>query len=305
MERAAELAKCDLFTEMVGEFPELQGTMGRYYALEDGEDGEVAQALDEQYLPRFAGDELPSTTTGRMLAIADKLDTLAGFFGIGQQPTGDRDPYGLRRATLGVLRIIIENYIAIPINELVDVSFAAYGNRIGGANAELESYIFDRLSGYMKEAGYSATEVDSVICLRPVYINLVPEQLKAVRSFSSLPEAESLVAANKRVANILKQAEENGESFANARSVDMKEPIEKKLHEALEKTSKQASGFLERGNFTAYLKSFAGLKGPIDDYFDSVMVMVEDPETRKNRLALLSDIRIAMNKVADISRLTS
>ena len=304
-ERAAELSKCDLFTEMVGEFPELQGIMGRYYALESNENQEVAQALDEQYMPRFAGDDLPSTKTGQILAIADKLDTLAGLFGIGQQPTGDKDPYGLRRATLGIIRIVIEKNIFIPLNELVNAAFDVFSGNIGDAHSDLIIYIHDRLAVYMKEKGYSTQEVDSVMCLGPLRINLVPAQLKAVRAFSKLPEAISLVAANKRVVNILKQAEASGEAFGNATIDDMKEPIEKKLHEALEITSKQASAFLKEGNFTDYLKSFAKLKEPIDDFFDSVMVMVEDAETRKNRLALLKDIRMAMNKVADISRLQS
>lgn len=302
-ERAAELSKCDLFTEMVGEFPELQGTMGRYYALKNGENPEVALALDEQYMPRFAGDALPSTDTGKILAIADKLYNLAGLFGIGKQPSGDKDPYGLRRATLGIIRILIESNIPIPLNELVNTAFDVFDGKIGDAHSDLITYIYDRLAVYMKEKEYSAHEVDSVMCLRPQQINLVPARLKAVRAFSKLPEAQSLVAANKRVVNILRQAETNGEAFANALVADLKEPIEIKLQDALETTSKQATLFLKQENFTDYLKSFAKLKKPIDDFFDSVMVMVEDTETRKSRLALLRDIRMAMNKVADISRL--
>ena len=303
--RAATLAKCDLFTEMVGEFPELQGIMGRYYAIESNEAEEIAQALDEQYMPRFAGDELPACETGKILAIADKLDTLVGLFGIGQQPTGTKDPFALRRATLGIIRILIENKIEISLHDLVNLAFEVYDKKISDAHTDVETFIFDRLAGHMKSLGYSTVEVDSVLCLRPDTLYRVPEQLEAVRAFSALTEAESLVAANKRVDNILKQAASKGESFTHVDFDKLKEPVEQQLYTTLQDTSERALVLFEQGDFAEYLKSFAVLKEPVDLFFDTIMVMAEDPEIRANRLALLADLRKAMNKVADISRLQS
>lgn len=303
VERAALLAKCDLLTDMVGEFPNLQGTMGKYYALHGGEPHEVALAIEEQYLPRLSGGPLPETIAGRILSLADKIDTLAGLFGLGQGPTGDKDPFGLRRAALGIIRIFIEYELPIPLNRLFEAAFSAFGSGIAEAHAEVESFIFDRLSGYLKALGYTALEVDSVLCLRPPRIDNIIRQLDAVHEFSRLPEAESLVAANKRVANILKQAETKGESFVDASAQELKEPVEKNLFNIVKETSEDADLLLEQGDFTGYLKRFAVLKDPVDVFFDSVMVMVEDDTLRSNRLALLRDLRNAMNKVADISRL--
>ena len=304
-ERAGWLSKADLLTEMVGEFPELQGIMGRYYALHDGEPEAVAEAIAAHYRPRFAGDELPQESTAIAVALADKLDALAGLFGIGQIPTGDRDPFGLRRAALGMIRILIERDLALSLHELIDGAFAGYDGRVGDARTDLQVFILDRLSGYLRDRGYSALEVDSVISLHPVQLNLVPRQLEAVRAFTKLPEAQSLVAANKRVVNILRQAATKGESFANAAPEMLKEKAEQALFEALRSTSQHATSLFSQGDFTGYLRSFAVLKAPVDAFFDSVMVMVEDRDLRQNRLALLADLRNEMNRVADISKLAA
>lgn len=303
VERAALLAKCDLLTDMVGEFPNLQGTMGKYYALHSGEPHEVALAIEEQYMPKQSGGALPESPAGRILSIADKLDTLAGLFGTGQQPSGDKDPFGLRRAALGMIRIFIDYELAIPLDRLVDKAFSNFGTGIAEAHTDVETFIFDRLSGYLKGLGYTALEVDAVLCLRPARIDYIIRQLDAVHEFTRLPEAESLVAANKRVANILKQADAKGEAFVDASVEELKEAAEKDLFNIVNETSEDANLLLEQGDFTGYLKCFAVLKEPVDVFFDSVMVMVEDDVLRRNRLALLRDLRNAMNKVADISRL--
>jgi glycyl-tRNA synthetase beta chain len=303
--RAAWLSKADLLTEMVGEFPELQGTMGRYYAIHDGEPQAAADAIEAHYRPRYAGDALPESPIGIAVALADKLDALAGLFGIGQTPTGDRDPFGLRRAALGVVRILVERRLTLPLNDLVGAAIKEYGGRVSDAQAALESFIYDRLAGYLKEAGYTTLEVDSVVSLRPKRIDLTPRQLEAVRAFTRLPEAESLAAANKRVANILKQAAAKGETFAGAASDKLKEPAERELYSALAITADSARSLYERGDFTGFLKTFAALKGPVDAFFDSVMVMVDDHELRQNRLALLADLRAEMNRVADLSKLAA
>ncbi len=285
-ERAAELCKADLLTGMVGEFPELQGTMGRYYALHDGEQQEVADAIEQHYRPRFAGDSLPRGPVASSVALADKLATLAGLFGIGQQPTGEKDPFGLRRAALGLIRIVVENQLPLSLHELVNAAFTAYDGKIGDAHLDLETFVFDRFSGYLKDLGFSTLQIDAVLSLRPVQLSQVPRQLEAVKAFQALQEAESLAAANKRVVNILKQA-------AAA------------LYDALSTASGKANALLERKDYAGYLKTFAVLKTPVDAFFDSVMVMVEQETLRKNRLALLNDLREAMNRVADISKLAT
>ena len=290
--RAAWLSKADLLTEMVGEFPELQGTMGRYYAVNDGEPKEVADAIEAHYLPRFAGDALPEAQVSVAVALADKLDALAGFFGIGQTPTGDRDPFGLRRAALGVVRILVERRLALSVRDLVAAALKEYGARVGNAQAALESFIYDRLAGYLKDSGYTTLEVDAVVSLRPARIDLAPRQLEAVRAFAKLPEAESLAAAK-------------GESFANVDSDRLTEPAERELYSALAITADNAKDLYKRGDFTGFLKTFAGLKGPVDAFFDSVMVMVDDRELRQNRLALLDKLRNEMNRVADLSKLAA
>jgi glycyl-tRNA synthetase beta chain len=288
-ERAAWLSKADLLTGMVGEFPELQGVMGGYYALHDGERKEVAQAIAEHYKPRFAGDTLPEGGVACALALADKLDALAGMFGIGQQPTGEKDPFGLRRAALGVIRILVERRLGLPLQDFV--------------KPDLQAFILERFAGYLKEQGYSTLQVDSVLSQNPARLDVVPQQLEAVKAFETLPEAESLAAANKRVANILKQAEAKGESFNKTERKALKEPAELALFSALESTAGKAIPMFERGDYTGYLKSFAVLKQPVDAFFDSVMVMAKEDALRRNRLALLRDLRDAMNRVADISKL--
>jgi len=303
--RAALLAKADLLTEMVGEFPELQGTMGRYYALNDGEPREIADAIEAHYRPRFAGDILPEGPVGMAVALADKLDALSGLFGIGQAPTGERDPFGLRRAALGVIRILIERDLPLSVHDLIDQSFAAYNGTIGSANTDLEGFIRDRLSGYLRDRGYSALEVDSVLSAEHYRITDTVRQLEAVRAFTKLPEAQSLVAANKRVVNILKQAVAKGESFASVDPDRFTEPAERELYSALAITEINTKGLYKRGDFTEVLKSFAAVKGPVDAFFDSVMVMVEDRELRQNRLALLQKLRDEMNRVADLSKLAA
>ena len=303
--RAAELAKADLLTGMVGEFPELQGVMGRYYALHEGEPQEVADAIEAHYRPRFAGDKLPEGNLACAVALADKLDTLAGMFGIGQQPTGERDPFGLRRSALGVIRILVERQLHLSLHKLVEAAFSGYNRKIGDAHTDLQLFIFERFAGYLKDQGFSTLQVDAVLSKGPVNLGVVPQQLEAVRAFQSLPEAESLAAANKRVANILKQAEAKGESFANAEINELVEPAERALHEAIRAASAKAKPLYESGDYTGYLKSFAVLKAPVDAFFDKVMVMVEDEKLRRGRLALLRDLREAMNRVADLSKLAA
>ena len=303
-ERAAWLAKADLLSGMVGEFPELQGVMGRYYALHDGETVEVADAIEMHYRPRYAGDRLPEGEVACALALADKLDAIAGLFSIGQQPTGDRDPFGLRRAALGIVRILVERALPLSLFDLVREAFASDAFKRKAA-AEMQAFIYDRLAGYLKERGYTTLQVDAVLSLRPAQLRLVPKQLEAVRAFQDLPEAESLAAANKRVSNLLRQAETNGESFAGAALAALPEPAEQALHRAIQSTSATANPLFERGDYTGYLKAFAVLKAPVDDFFDQVMVMVEDDGLRRGRLALLADLRTAMNRVADISKLAA
>ena len=304
-ERAAWLSKADLLTAMVGEFPELQGTMGRYYAQHDGEPREVADAVEAHYRPRFAGDALPEGAVACSVALADKLDTLAGLFGLGQQPTGDRDPFGLRRAAIGTIRILVEGDLDLSLFDLVNAAFAGHAGKVGDAHSDLEMFLLDRMRGYFQESGYTTNEVDAVLMLHPARIHLIPRQLEAVRAFAAMPEAVSLAAANKRVANILRQAAAKGESFVNAELSELKEPAERALHAALGSAAVEAASQFERGDYTAYLKTFAVLKAPVDAFFDSVMVMVDDDKLRRNRLALLADLRNAMNRVADLSRLAT
>ncbi len=306
VDRAAQLAKADLVTNMVGEFPELQGTMGRYYALADGENPRVADAIEQHYRPRFAGDQLPENEVAVAVALAEKLETLAGMFGIGQQPSGDKDPFALRRHALGVIRILVEKDLAISLHDLVNAAFDAFPRgMLGDAQTDLNFFIHERLRGHLRDGGYTANEVESVLCKPLNTLGQMPRQLAAVRAFASLPEAESLAAANKRVVNILRQAEAKGECFANAEIAGLKEPAERALFDALSSASRQATTLFERGDFTGYLQTFAVLKTPVDAFFDSVMVMVDAPELRHNRLALLADLRKEMNRVADISKLAT
>jgi len=301
-ERAAELAKADLLTGMVGEFPELQGVMGRYYAIHDGEPAEVADAIEAHYRPRFAGNALPEGKVACAVALADKLDAIAGLFGIGQQPTGDKDPFALRRAALGVVRILVEHRLHLSLHELAKAACGAFDAK---PVHEVENFIYDRFSGYLKELGYSTLQIDSVLSKRPTGLGVVPLQLEAVKAFQGLPEAESLAAANKRIANILKQAEAKGETPVNAVPHELQDPADRALHEAIRASSEKARPLYEKGDYTGYLKCFAVLKAPVDTFFEKVMVMDKDDTVRRNRLALLRDLREAMNRVADLSRLAA
>ena len=300
-EQAALLAKADLLTDMVGEFPELQGVMGGYYARHDGLPDEVASAIEDHYKPRFAGDELPRNACGVAVALADKLETLAGMFGIGQLPTGDKDPFALRRHALGVIRMLVERELALPLPDLLNIAFAAFApGMLSDAHAELEAFMYERFAGLLRERGYTASEVDAVLSMRPVRIDLVPKQLEAVRAFAALPEAASLAAANKRVGNILKKAE------GVTPSVDprlLNEPAETALNEALRTVGPQADAAFERGDYTASLRALAALKSPVDAFFDGVMVNADDAALRANRLGLLATLHAAMNRVADLSKL--
>jgi glycyl-tRNA synthetase beta chain len=301
-ERAAELAKADLLTGMVGEFPELQGVMGRYYALHDGEPAAVADAIEAHYRPRFAGDTLPEGAIACAVALADKLDAIAGLFSIDQQPSGDRDPFGLRRAALGIVRILVERRLDLSLDELASAAFEPFESKAPG---DLIAFVNDRFSGYLKDLGFSTLQVEAVLSRNTSRPSLVPRQLEAVRSFQALPEAESLAAANKRVANILRQAETKGESFANAEVSGLREPAERALHDAIRSAAEKAVPLFEKGDYAGYLKTFSVLKGPVDEFFDKVMVMVEDPALRRGRLALLADLRESMNRVADLSKLAA
>jgi glycyl-tRNA synthetase beta chain len=276
--------------------------MGRYYALHDKEPAAVADAIEAHYRPRFAGDRLPQGSVASAVALADKLDTLAGLFSIGEQPTGDKDPFGLRRAALGVIRIVVENQLPLSLWDLVDAAFEPFK---GKAQTDLQMFFTERMRSYFQERGYSANEVEAVLSLNPVAIALIPRQLEAVRAFSVLPEAASLAAANKRIANILRQAETKGESFADADVSALKEPAEISLFDALQAASRSAKPLFESGDFAGYLKAFASLKSPVDSFFDAVMVMTDDKKLRENRLALLTDMRKAMNRFSDISKLAA
>src|SRR6266540_3755803 len=301
-ERAAWLSKADLLAGMVGEFPELQGVMGKYYALHDGEPAEVADAIEAHYRPRHAGDALPKGEVACSVALADKLDTLAGLFSIREQPTGDKDRFGLRRAALGVIRTVVENQLPLSLWDLVDAAFAPFKNK---AQMDLRMFFTERMRGYFQERGYTANEVEAVLSVSQAAISLIPKQLEAVRAFSALPEAASLAAANKRIANILRQAENKGESFVDADVSALKEPAEIALFEALQAASRSAKPLFDSGDFSGYLKTFASLKSPVDSFFDVVMVMTDDKKLRENRLALLTDMRKAMNRFSDISKLAA
>ena len=298
-DRAAVLAKADLLTDMVGEFPELQGIMGRYYALHDGEPAEVADAIEDHYKPRFAGDELPRGKVGLCVALADKLQTLADMFGIGQLPTGDKDPFALRRHALGLLRMLIERDLPLDLTWL----FQAAKLTDAKIAEQLSEFIYERLAGSLRDQGYSALEVEAVVGLRPQRLGDIPKRLAAVRAFAALPEAASLAAANKRVGNILKKAE--GTVSARVDAALLKEPAEVALNQALDTVKAQADAAFERGDYSASLQSLAALRVPVDAFFDAVMVNAEDAALRNNRLGLLATLHLAMNRVADLSRLSA
>ena len=301
-ELAARLAKTDLLTDMVGEFPELQGIMGTYYAKNDGLSDAVANAIGDHYRPRFAGDELPSNDIGVVVALADKLETLVGMFGIGNVPTGDKDPFALRRHALGVIRMLIEKDLALGLPDLLALATPVFGDKITDASSALSEFIYDRLSGSLREQGFSAQEVDAVMALRPARLGQVGRCLSAVRAFAALPESPALAAANKRISNILKKA---GEVDAHVNPLLLQEDAEKDLYAAMQKLLPESEAQFLAGDYTASLQTLAALHSPVDAFFDDVMVNAEAMDLRLNRQGLLKSLHVAMNRVADLSRLAS
>ncbi len=318
---AAMLCKADLLTDMVGEFPELQGIMGRYYAKHDGLSEDVADAIEDHYKPRFAGDELPRNLTGISVALADKLETLVGMFGIGQIPTGDKDPFALRRHALGVIRILIEQEVPLPLDTLLREAENVFNRRINDTSETLNRFIYERLRHYFSTESFdeqalesskrvyvetadrifSPQQIDAVLALRPQMLRDVKKRLYAVRAFAALPEAESLAATNKRVRNILKKADVSINAEVDAALLQA--PAEQDLYHALSLIAPEAEKAFRDGDYSTSLQILAGLRGPVDGFFDHVMVNTEDESLRHNRLALLAQLQQAMNRVADISRL--
>ncbi|WP_302172415.1 glycine--tRNA ligase subunit beta [uncultured Hydrogenophaga sp.] len=300
---AAQLAKTDLLTDMVGEFPELQGIMGGYYARHDGLTEDIAFAIEDHYRPRFAGDELPRNAVGVVVALADKLETLVGMFGIGNLPTGDKDPFALRRHALGVIRMLTERDLPLDLTALIRAAVPAFGDLITDPADALADFLFDRLAGSLREQGYSAQEVDAVLALRPSRLGDVSRRLQAVRAFAALPEAAALAAANKRIGNILRKSET---APADQVLMDLfREPAEEAFRAALADAAAQANPAFERGDYSASLQAWAAVKAPVDAFFDQVMVNADDMDVRRNRLGLLRDLHAAMNRVADLSRLAT
>ncbi|KQY89294.1 glycine--tRNA ligase subunit beta [Pelomonas sp. Root1444] len=303
VKQAASLAKCDLLTDMVGEFPELQGIMGGYYARHEGLRDGVAIAIEDHYKPRFAGDALPRNHTGTVVALADKLETLVGLFGIGQLPTGDKDPFALRRHALGVIRILVEKNLPLDLPALIDAAVPPFGELVTNPRDALLGFFADRLAVSLRDQGYSAQEVDAVLALSPARLGDVPRRLEAVRAFAALPEAASLAAANKRVGNILKKVE--GELPTEVKPELLQEAAEQALAAAITEVQPAADRLFEQHDYTGSLKALAALKAPVDAFFDDVMVNAEDAALRANRLALLGRLHAAMNRVADLSRLAT
>jgi glycyl-tRNA synthetase beta chain len=306
-DQAAQLAKADLVTDMVGEFPELQGIMGRYYAQHEGLDNDVAFAIEDHYRPRFSGDDLPRNQVGICVALADKLETLVGMFRIGNIPTGDKDPFALRRHALGLVRIIDENQLSLDLfkqMQLATREFAQFED-FDNSDGLLIEFYEDRISSYFLSKGYTKTEIEAAIrgegSLRA--ISTISRRLDAVSTFSSLPEAPALAAANKRVGNILKKVE--GEVKSEVNTNLLQEPAEIALNETLSKVKPEADKLFESGDYTASLKSLAALKAPVDAFFDNVMVNADDPALKANRLGLLATLHQAMNRVADLSKLAN
>ncbi|MGH8671649.1 MAG: glycine--tRNA ligase subunit beta [Burkholderiales bacterium] len=303
-QRAALLCKADLLTDMVGEFPELQGVMGYYYALHDGEDRVVAEAIKAHYRPRFANDGLPDNPVGQSVALADKLDALVGIFGIGLAPTGDKDPFGLRRHAVGVLRILAECQIPLDLLELLHLAQSQFSAGVLRGSPAFEAWVFvlERLKNYLRERGFEADEIDSVVSQSQPRIDQVVPRLDAVRVFRKLPEAQSLSAANKRIRNIL------GKTSQPSGSADLallQESAEKKLFESMIKLTPLIDSYMQNAAYTDALRLLAGIRGQVDTFFDEVMVMTEEPLLRNNRLALLNELAHLMNRVADISKLAA
>ena len=300
---AAELAKCDLLTDMVGEFPELQGVMGAYYARHEGLPEAVAVAIEDHYKPRFAGDELPRHDAALALALADKLETLVGMFGIGQLPTGDRDPFALRRHALGVIRILMERDLPLSLPQLIASAVRVMGDLISDPSQALLGFFMDRLAVVLREQGYRAQEVDAVLAMAPACLGDIPRRLDAVRRFAALPQAQSLAAANKRVGNILKKSAQAPE--ARVREDLLVDAAERALYQELGRVAPLAHHAFAQGDYTASLSALADLKVAVDAFFEDVMVNADDPQLRANRLGLLATLHLAMNQVADLSRLAA
>jgi glycyl-tRNA synthetase beta chain len=303
-ERAAYLCKADLLTDMVGEFPELQGIMGRYYALNDGESAPVADAIQNHYLPKGGGDSLPQDKIAIGVALAEKLDTLVGIYGIGLVPTGDKDPFGLRRAALGVLRILIENKLPLDLSDLLQTSKTTFvAHKVSDSVVvDLHGFMLERLKNYLREKDFAPDEIDAVISQNPTRMDGVLPRMEAVRAFRAMPESVSLAAANKRIRNILKKTEAaNGAVNVSL----MADAAEKNLFSAMQKLSPQVSAQMQESNYTGALKELAGVRGEVDKFFDDVMVMHDDLAVRNNRIALLRELDGLMNQVADISKLAA
>ncbi len=303
-DRAALLAKADLLSAMVGEFPELQGTMGRHYAVHDGEAPEVAQAIAEHYQPRFAGDALPASRVGTAVALADKLETLAGIWGIGAQPTGDRDPFALRRHALGVVRMLVEDPSAPQLGELLTRAFEAF-SQVPGVQPDitgLHAFMIERLRGWLRDRGHPSADIDAVLAVDAEHLDLIAPRLQALATFRSLPQASSLAAANKRIGNILRKAPDTdmGHAVDAARLI---EPTEQALHAAIEQITPQVEQSLAARDYTGALSALATLREPVDAFFEAVMVNADDLHLRRNRLALLAGLHRLMNRVADLSKL--
>jgi glycyl-tRNA synthetase beta chain len=297
---AAQLAKTDLLTDMVGEFPELQGIMGGYYARHDGLSHDIADAIEDHYRPRFAGDELPRNNVGLVVALADKLETLVGMFGIGNLPSGDKDPFALRRHALGVIRMLMEKDLALDWRQLLALAVPVFGDKITDPSEALTTFLFDRLAGALREQGYSVQEVDAVLALHPARLGQVPKLLAAVRAFAALPESPALAAANKRIGNILKKADEVDPHVNPAL---LKESAEQALHEVMQRLLPESEALFIAGDYTGSLQTLAALRSPVDAFFDDVMVNAEEMDVRLNRQGLLKCLHVAMNRVADLSRL--
>ena len=299
---AAQLAKTDLLTDMVGEFPELQGIMGGYYARHDGLSHDIADAIEDHYRPRFAGDELPRNNVGLVVALADKLETLVGMFGIGNLPSGDKDPFALRRHALGIIRMLMDKDLAVDWRQLLALAVPVFGDKISDPSEALTTFLFDRLAGSLREQGFSAQEVDAVLALHPARLGQVPKLLAAVRAFAALPESPALAAANKRIGNILKKADEVD---AHVNPALLKENAEQALYEVMQRLLPESEALFKAGDYTGSLQTLAALRSPVDAFFDDVMVNAEEMDVRLNRQGLLKCLHEAMNRVADLSRLAS
>ncbi len=305
-ERAALLSKCDLMTGMVGEFPDLQGIMGRYYATVSGENNDVAYAIEQHYQPRFSGDKLPESSIAQALALAEKMDTLVGIFGIGQSPTGDKDPFGLRRAALACVRILIEQKLELDLSDLLKKSASLYKSKtkvtIDQKSLDaLHQFFFARIEVYYKSQGFSHDLIESVICLKPTQLNDLNKRLHALKQFQKLAEAESLAAANKRISNILKKS---GDIKQNKiKTEHLKEDAEKNLAKKLSDLKQTLEPLIKNADYEKAMKTLSTLRQPVDDFFDAVMVMDTNINLRNNRLTLLKSLRDQFLRIADISKL--